>query len=133
MITRQGVANLTDKVEKLGAETVQLRVERYVCHASIWWTQLEGIVGQAAWACLSPAQRVTLARLRGEYLYFVDRPDVVAPLGAGGGRKVRTSRLLHVVLPPLAAHRRAYPPPPLPPSRATTTVVPDAHREGVPR
>ena len=86
-VTRQGAANVIEKLTKLAAESVQLRVERYLDHGQIWASQLAAVVGDAAWVQLTLSEQFELASLRGEGLFFGSTPAPLAPLGAGGGRR----------------------------------------------
>ena len=86
IISRQGAETFISKLVKLGAESVQQRVEGYLAGGQVWAEQLEQIVGDEAWARLAPRQQLDLALLRGELLFFGNTPDPLAPLGKGCGR-----------------------------------------------
>jgi hypothetical protein len=47
---------------------------------------LAALVCDEVWDGLALAQQLELAPLRGEYLFYLNTPEPVQPLGAGGGR-----------------------------------------------
>lgn len=85
-VTRQGGADLVAKLDKLGSEWVQRRVELYLNHGQVWASQLSALVGDGVYEHLAPARQLELAELRGEFEFFSATPEPLAPLGSGGGR-----------------------------------------------
>ena len=85
MVTRQGMKTLLEKVERLGAKHAYNAVEEYVADAQLWFTQMDSLVSDAAWAALRLEQQVEHAQLRGEWLVYSRLEDRIAPLGRGGG------------------------------------------------
>lgn len=86
LVTRQGIDNMIEKVVKLGSETVLRKGESYMADVQLWFRQLGALVCDEVWDGLTPLQQIELASLRGEYLFFLNVPEPVQPLGAGGGR-----------------------------------------------
>ena len=87
VISRQGADTLIKKVVKLGAETVQGRVEAYMAAGQLWLGQMELLVGDGVWTSLPATLQLQLADLRGELIYFLNTQDALAPLGEGCGRR----------------------------------------------
>lgn len=80
-ITRQGVSNAVQKIKKLAAQSCLRRAKQYYNGGQLWWQQLVATVGEQAWQVLTPDEQLTLAELRGEYLYF-DGCDKLTRLAA---------------------------------------------------
>ena len=86
IVTRQGMSTLLQKVERLGAQTTQAIVERYLAAGQLAYDQLQRTVGDAAWQSYPPMLQLQLAVLRGEYVALESIEDRVMPLGVSGGQ-----------------------------------------------
>jgi hypothetical protein len=83
--SRQGIANMVEKLAKCGEKEVVRMMELYLCDARMWMEQMGKLVGDAAWALLTEAQKMELAPVRGEYAFFSSTPEPATPLGEGHG------------------------------------------------
>ena len=85
-VCKQSMDDVINKIRKLGAETTQMRVERYMDHGQIWARQLSALAGDTTWNQLYRKQKLDLADIRGELLHFASAEEALAPLGVGLGR-----------------------------------------------
>jgi hypothetical protein len=78
-VTRQGAGNLVSKAEIRAAEHIDKKHMEYVRHGALWWRALTKLVGDEAWEHIPDHLKPGHAELRGEFQYFKDEADKIAP------------------------------------------------------
>lgn len=77
MIKRQGASNLVEKLAVQSAISFEKFSVALSTQGQMWWSQLEALVGDEAWASLAPSEQVARTKDRHEYQFFRARDDKI--------------------------------------------------------